>query len=127
MSNFPELDSTAVNKLIIEIVGQSESDVQYSPSHWINQANKLNNLLYREDMIWAVLMNDIAKKRAELMTSLDENGKPYTATKAKIIIEATDEYLKAHKIELKRERAREQIRLAKKYAEMSNEELRTQI
>ena len=109
------------------MVHQAESDVSYSPLHWIEQASKLNILMYREDMIYAEIAHQLAKKRAELIVQTDENGKAYTGKKVDILVEATDEYLRVRKMQLKRERAIQQIMLSKKYSDRASEELRTQM
>lgn len=86
------------------------------PNTWIDSAAKLNILVSDDQAILFNLQQEVAKKKVELIEFGD------SVAKAKVKVEAMDEYRQMKLQEAKIEGIIEQIRIAKIQARMSQME-----
>lgn len=92
--------------------------IPLSPVTWIERAMKINIFISSEiDIPLYEIESKLAKERAELLKQPN-----MTVAKAKVIIEATDEYKESKILRAKKDVVQEQIKLAKKYADTTKEE-----
>lgn len=92
-----------------------------SPDTWIRGAMKLNLLLEQEVENLIILEHSLAVMRKELLS----NGN--TAVYAKMMIEASDDYKVTQMQKARISNAQETIKLAKKYAQLSSDLMRSNL
>lgn len=112
-------DLNTVDYIIDWLKDKAERRDVLGPSEWLRCALAINVLLQGEEDKLFEIEHGLANKKQEALTS-GSNG-----VEARAIIEASNEYLQARKLKAKIDRAKEIIRLAKKYANMEGELLKS--
>lgn len=97
---------------------QVEHKHPIAPSVWIDAAVKLNVLSGDEVKKFAELHQAVANLRKVILTSGE------TVSKAKVLVESTEEYKELLKQKAKLEMIKEMIRLAKQMSRMSLDEIK---
>jgi len=112
-------DLNTVDYIIDWLKDKAERRDILGPSEWLRCALAINVLLQGEEDKLFEIEHSLAKKRQDALAG-GSNG-----VQSRAIIEATDEYLQARKLRAKIDRAKEIIRLSKKYAHTEGELLKS--
>ncbi len=113
---------STVDSILEWFEAMAQNRMAIDPASWIDGSQKLVALLGNEQDSLFELESVLAKRKALLMEDSE-----MTASKAKIIIEGTNEYLACRKMKAKIERVFEFVRLAKIRARMAGDEMRGQM
>jgi len=111
-------ETTTINSIISWLTDVVETKRPIAPSAWIEISQKANILLGDESDKLFSLQQKIAQMKVDCM----ERGG--TASKCKVVAEATDDFKEAQTIRAKIARIEEMIRLSKIQARMKDEEYR---
>ncbi len=118
-SNQPKVTTDTIISYLQDCV---EQKIQLAPSTWLDAAQKLNVLLGDEQD----LLFDLQQKVAQLKIDYLQDDEKRNVSRAKMYVEATEDYRKAKQQAAKIERIEEFIRIAKIQARMKDNEYRNQ-
>lgn len=108
-------------EIIIEYLKNAvENKQSIAPGLWIDSAVKLNILLGDEQELLFKLQQKVAQLKIEFLNEDDKRN----VSKAKMMVEASEEYREAKNQQAKIDRIVEFIRLAKVQSRMANDELK---
>ena len=110
-----------MDKFLRTVEEDVKNGVPLDPTQWIERAMKINAVM--NSLIDRISQLDIivALARRDLVVGLDEQGKPMTSAKAKIICDAMPEYQESARLQAKKKQAEEFIRLCKRRATMDSD------
>lgn len=118
------MDNKITIDFIIEQMKEWIEDKQIiGPDVWLNAAQKLNVLLSDEHDKLFRLQQIVANKRIDFLQEDDKRN----VSKAKMYVEASDDYREMKEQEAKCKRVEEFIRLAKIQARLKDSEYRNQM
>lgn len=115
------MEGNTVKKIIDTLAGWAAEKRTVDPQTWMDAASKLNVLLQVEVEKFIDMRLAISKLQAAFMADGD------TAAKAKVKVEAMDEWAMLQKQQALIDRAKETILLAKKSATLSMELMRNKL
>lgn len=107
------IEPTTIDTILDYVEDKVAHHIPFSPSAFLDLAHRMTALMGNLDDS----LIDARMKVNKQMMALVETG---SVAKAKVIVEASDEFREYLKLEAKRERAAEFIRLAKKRVELQS-------
>lgn len=102
----------ALDKLLKDTEENVASGLNLDHTQWLDNAFKLNSMVYSLNDELYTLEHELAEKKAEMFSDID-----MTAAKAKIFIESDPRYKQVNLLRGKRKQIEENIRLAKKMSD----------
>lgn len=115
----PSSGPSTADAILAWMRDQAEKKVPIEPLKWLEAGMKLNILSSDENDRLIELEMAVAALR---MSHMEKSG---TAAAAKVMVEASEEYADMRRQQAKVKRIEEAIRMAKKYAQIRSDELRS--